>query len=395
VWLILQSDRRLADRPRRVGIGWIVASLLAFYSHYTAIVPVTVSWLIRVGVSLRTAEHRLSLGVARASELFLITLVGLPGLLQLAAISSRSRQWSSFAGDTSLPTIGRIVPWLAWLLIPLVARWVESWWCHRHRRLDAATAAGSQPLRPAAASRMDKRPSLPVGRDLSAADDWPLAAGLAIGTLGLSWLLAAGGIAPLLHQRYLIGAYVACLAGGSCLVASLQRWPIFGLTLLLSLTALGWSQGTLGEWYRGQFLSWQRQEDWRALSATITAAEADGELSAELVFLAPMLIETAGPRLPSELPEDYLVCPLQTVYRPPGKRRLVPLPNEPRSWEPLIEARLSQFGGDGLWIVERGWRSAIDEVLAQHRQRAGASGVWQVARRWSFGRLQLAYVRLR
>jgi hypothetical protein len=395
VWLILQSDRRLADQPRRVGIGWIVASLLAFYTHYTAIVPVTVSWLIRTGLSLRNAKHRLSLGGARALELFLVTLVGLPGLLQLAAISGRSPQWSSFAGDTSLHTIGQVVPWLAWLLIPLVARWIEGWWCQRRLWLPGPTAAGRQPLRPTAASSVDNLPSLPAGHDPSAANHWRLAAVLAMGTLGAAWLLAAAGIAPLMHQRYLSGAYIACLAGGSGLIASLRRWPLVGLTLLVSLAALGWSQGTLGEWYRGHVLSWQRQEDWRALSATIAAAEAEGDLTSELIFLAPMLIETAGARLPSDLPEEYLVCPLRTLYQPPGNPCVVPLPNEPRSWEQLIEARLSESGGDGLWIVERRWRPAIDEVLAERRKRSEASASWQMARRWSFGRLQLAYVRLR
>jgi hypothetical protein len=335
IWVALMglgmmlSGANIANAPDRLGSVWIAVSALAFYFHYTAIIIVLLSWFaIVVAIAVRwpraDAALRQRIVRMRAIEWSIMALLLLPGIYRLVGITNKSQQWASFAGDASLAKVVDLFPWIFWTLIPLVVFVVE-------RIIQLRKNAFS---------------SIAFNRWFA----WLLQLCMVgFGSLLVAWLLTVTETAPLLHRRYLLGAYPAFLLLGAFFLGRIQSRRALLITGAVSAALMvGW-QGTATEWWAGRWIAWQRQEDWRGAIDFLNSHRR----SDEPIFLVSNLIEARGPRIDTTIDAGYLRYPLTSLYPILDAESVCLLPNERLNWTSEIIPRTARSNNDIGWIIAR------------------------------------------
>jgi hypothetical protein len=160
-----------------------------------------------------------------------------------------------------------------------------------------------------------------------------------------------------MHSRYLIGIYPAIWIAGMLLLTKLNcvRWVL--AVGLLAIGVQGWLQGSWPLWGRGEFIAWQRSEDWESAFEVLQ----ENMQAGDLVFLAPMLIETEDQQLIDASPETrrrYFAFAIESLFT---QRKLIAadpivvLANSPSSWASTIEANLDSTNNikGQAWLLAR------------------------------------------
>jgi len=116
-------------------------------------------------------------------------------------------------------------------------------------------------------------------------------------------------------------------------------------------------QGSWPLWGRGEFIAWQRSEDWESAFKVLQQNRQTGDL----VFLAPMLIETEDQELinaSSETRQDYFAFAIESLFT---QRKLIApdpifvLANSLSSWTSTIEANFDSTNNTKgqAWLLAR------------------------------------------
>ncbi len=326
---VMLSGVKLANQPNRIGYAWLFSSVLVFYLHYTSIIIVALSWLggmLAVAIGWREWGDRVRSQIIRLRvfEILILALLFSPGLWQLRSISKKSQQWASFAGDASFTRVVDLIPWLSWSLVPMIAFLVYRW-----LRKTMPVQQSNQ-----------TQPQLAWLLQLSV---------VGYGSLILVWALTYFEIAPLLHRRYILGAYPAFVLLGAFWLGRIPSLRVLLLTGLLSAGLMIWWQGTIGEWRDGRWIAWQRQEDWRGAVAYLN----DHRKTEEPILLAPMLIETKGSKVDSSIDSSYLKYALTSLYELDDSDSIRLLPNDRSSWASEVDRIFDENGDHSIWIVAR------------------------------------------
>ena len=251
----------------RFSVAWIASCCVAFYLHYTSIFIVVLSWLIRmfhasIGGATGDYTERLvrlvpkKTTIIRLAEGTALAIFMVPGLAQLLSLYGSASKWAYFAGECDIMTLLRIIPWFAWIGIPgLVVLLRRTWqWGSRTSII-----------------RLDFIPIL-----------------LVTTCVVTNWFLCVMGWAPLMHSRYLMVVYPAVWISGIGLLSSLDRLRWIVMVGLIAFGVNGWLQGSWPLWIRGNFIAWQRTEDWGKAVRVLQ----EKSLSGDVLLFAPMLIET-------------------------------------------------------------------------------------------------------
>ncbi len=260
----------------------------------------------------------------RVLEGGVLAAVMLPGLWQLSQVAARADQWSSFASNTRWSTVVDLFPWLFWNRTS-----------HRSRRLDLFLST----------NRQENAFQITEARDR----EWLILLGyVGFGTM----------IVGLVDDRF-----ANCAPHAPTL--SVRAYPAIVLSeRLLSRYGAGlrWHGSrvrhhsvvdrlarTIEQWRSGQWIAWQRGEDWRAAVQFLTVTP----FTISRFFLAPMLIETSRPRIEADAQDDYLRYPLTSQYPLDPRTPIYVLPNDTSHWP-------NRFAGDRslpfqsvAWIVVR------------------------------------------
>lgn len=331
--LVMLSAAKLAEQPTRFGYVWLFLSAIAFYFHYTSIIVIMFSWLGRIAemglrwkridVRIRTVIIRLRIG-----ELAILAGLIAPGCWQLKEIFSRSQQWASFAGDSSFEAMMRILPWFSLTIIPMVASLIHARLCQFIQpKIETEGTYISDP-----------RTALAIQFGT-----------VAVGTLTFVWMLTNLEFAPLVHRRYVMGAYPAIVLLGAYWLGRIQSRSTLLLTGFLSTMIMVWCQGTISEWQDGRYVAWQRQEDWRDAIAFLNQHRHPDEP----IFLAPLLIETTGTTIDPSISTSYLRFPLMSLYKLDCSDSIHLLPNARSRWVEGIASVCGEKREKPVWIVAR------------------------------------------
>ncbi|MCY2974175.1 MAG: hypothetical protein NTW52_05855 [Planctomycetota bacterium] len=326
VWVAVACGLMITKTTPTVGSSWrwLLYGVAAFYLHYTAIVVVAASFLLRSVAHYRNVTSRRLIFY----EGFVLTLVMTPGLLHLSWLSKSSSQWAYFAGSSDLFTLLRISPWFAWVVMTAVFVGLAS----RFRWSDRMIATEESSL-------------------------LQIVVWLAFICMVAHWSLCYFGWAPLIHSRYLIGTYPAIWIAGILLLKKLNnvRWII--AVGLLTMGVQGWLQGSWPLWGRGEWVAWQRVEDWdKAFEVLQQNKQAD-----DVVFLAPLLIETEDQQTidTSAVPRKrYFAFPIEALSIANGLVAPDPiavLANSMSHWESTIEANFERMNYEkkSAWLLAR------------------------------------------
>jgi len=355
VWVAVACFLMMNTTIPRVGSSWqwLLYGLTAFYLHYTAIFVVGASFFLRSLARYRDVCSRRFI----VYEGFVLALLMTPGLLYLWTLSKTSSQWAYFAGRSDLFTLLRVSPWFAWVCVPSL--FVGLIWILRLKNTGPmALATGSSIRRLVVGTSFDAPPRASAhGSGKIPFSPLFVAVLLTLICLGTNWGLCFIGWAPLMHSRYLIGIYPAIWIAGMLLLTKLNcvRWVL--AIGFLALGVQGWLQGSWPLWGRGEFIAWQRSEDWEMAFEVLQ----ENKQAGDLVFLAPMLIETENQRLidaSSETRQDYFAFAIESLFT---QRKLIApepifvLANSPSSWTSTIEANLDSTNNiqGRIWLLAR------------------------------------------
>ncbi len=281
VWVAVACTLMITKTIPTVGSSWrwLLYSAAAFYLHYTAIVVVAASFLLRsVAHNRNVTRRRLIL-----YEGFVLAILMTPGLVHLSWLGKSSSQWAYFAGSSDLFTLLRISPWLSWVVMTAVFVGLASRFPTSDQRISIEESS------------------------LLRVVVW-----LTIICMGTYWSLCYFGWAPLMHSRYLIGIYPAIWIAGILLLKRLDdvRWIV--AVGLLAMGVQGWLQGSWPLWGRGEWIAWQRVEDWDKAFEVLQQNKQAGYV----VFLAPFLIETDNQQTidtSSTQRRRYLAFPIEAL----------------------------------------------------------------------------------
>ena len=361
--LVMRFGAKLVENPIQISWIWMLASGLAFYLHYTSIIVIAFSWLgciIAIAIRWRDFESsgRMQILRAQAFQIILLATLLAPGLFQLATISRKSQQWASFAGDASLMKVVDLLPWFFWTIIPMLV------FAAQRSMLIGSIKTRTGSVSDGHLSEVKNATSQPSHNEIIQPKStsqslfaWLLQLCLVgYGSLLFVWFLTFSETAPLLHRRYIFGAYPAFLLLGAFWLGRIHDLRLLLLTGALSAALMIWWQGTLTEWQAGRFVAWQRQEDWRRAVAFLNEYRKNNEQ----IFLAPMLVETAGDKIDPTLDVGYLRYPMTSFYPIQDANSIRLLPNNFDRWETEISQALSNSTDENAWLVARGpWDGSL------------------------------------
>jgi len=369
--MIMLSGERLVNQPNRFGIAWLIASALAFYLHYTAIIIVAMSWFATVvAIAIRwpviESTSRRQIVRMRAIEFALLAVLLSPGLYRLIGISNKSQQWASFAGDASLSKVIDLLPWIFWTLVPWSALAVERGFAKIRNDKNISSLSPAFAGERAGVRGLSFQAILPLG--------WLLQLCMVgYGSLLCVWLLAFTEVAPLMHRRYILGAYPALLLLGAFWLGRIQSLRVLLVTGALSAALMIWWQGTAAEWRAGRWIAWQRLEDWRGAVGYLNQYRRTDEP----IFLAPMLVETRGTKIDSTIDASYLRYPLASVYPIFDSESIGLLPNDRSNWPSEIIPKTARSPNDTGWIIVRSRKES--ELAADLNSSSIEKREWIVA----------------
>ncbi len=354
---------------------WRMAAICMLFLHITA--GLAVLWQAVVGtvVVYRRQPTRLS---DWSATLLVCGVAGAVALSFSDQAWERRAQWQSFAGDDSLSALLQLFPLATYLLPVAVARGLD-WVLTR-----TSTASPS-----AVPDRPDASANLFAGSLL-----WSVAC---FGPWLTAWLVTAVDLAPIFHRRFVItsGLPLAMLATTQ-LVRIRRGWLCWAAAACVT-GGLIVGQGTLASWQSGQWIGWQRVEDWRGAANWLSGRIDPGD---EL-WCASGLIEghTVDVPLAPQL-DRYLSFPLRGIYSVTASRSsgqfVEPhaLVADSRLWKEQLDAaeQISRLSGlRVVWIVYRGPATTLArklQSLLESERRAAIEP--KVILSKSFGRVSVA-----
>lgn len=304
----------------------------------------------------------------RARDLWILPIAVVVPLLVSAGTLQRlwrSRgQWHEFAVPSGLLDLWLIWPWLPLVIVPLVSLLVA-------KRLASDRSGDGKPLSDSAVQSRALRFAF---ANLSAV----------VGCVVLIWLMAAAGLLPLWHRRYLIACLpMLCAASGgiwSHVYFEARRIPavhrvsgsagaiVLLTAVLLVITFQGIRLGELPVVNRG--------EDWRGAVRFVRSSRAPGES----VLIAAQLIESRGfdgeavVQQSDEELAQYLRFPVAGPYPLPQAR---PAGSSTQTWQRLLRNALRRNRNAAAtdddppvaWLIARVPKSsavAFSELLEQY-----------------------------
>ncbi|MCR9295142.1 MAG: hypothetical protein NXI32_20685 [bacterium] len=284
---------------------WLLLGLLSIYLHLIAVL--CLAWQIAAFLLLAVWKHRKDLLVFGCISMLLLAVLSIPSLLPGVPVWQRRGQWSTFAGDASLQTVVGLFPLIPLVLTLIVGNLLDLSWSW---------------LR----SVFLRRP-LPPCCSPDAAGQLFFWAVAFVGPWVTAWLLTVNRIAPLMHRRYVLCAALPLVIFAILLLFQMRSRMLRSVVLLVAFGWMAASQGTMDVWRSGQWVGWQRGEDWRSASAWIQSRVESNTAPASShaapnqapvlpeVWCASGLIEgnQAQPPLSSEL-DAYLSFPLRGIY---------------------------------------------------------------------------------
>ncbi len=340
VWVAVACSLMIIKATPTVGFSWrfVLYGVAAFYLHYTALAVIAAIFLLRSISCFRDGMNsRLIL-----YEGFILAILMTPGLLHLAWLGKSSSQWAYFAGGSDLFTLLRIFPWFAWVLFTAVCVGMSD----KFRSLDRAISKEESSL-------------------------FQVVVWLTVICLFTHWLLSFLGWAPLMHSRYLIGTYPAIWIAGMLLLKKLNdvRWII--AVGLFAMGVQGWLQGSWPLWGRGEWIAWQRVEDWDKAFDVLMQNKQTGDL----VFLAPFLIETEDQQKMNSSPaprQRYFKFPIEALSIAKGvpvPEQVVVLANSTSSWESTIKDNLVRMNDreQEAWLLARTSQTWTSSIASEYK----------------------------
>jgi hypothetical protein len=338
---------------------FVLLSATLFYLHYTSVFLIVAEVIVFFVV---TAIARWPVGMYRplhfASDLLLLGVACFPTALHAVDVFARRDNWSMFVNRPSTAELAQLIP--AATLFAVGATLIA--------RADQRHVSGKQRL----------WLSLTVGC-------WGI-------VIGLSFLAAYSGLAPLFHSRYLaIVAFSPVVFLGICAsLASVERLMFAGAVAMAITFVLG---GIPSQYARDGRISGQRVEHWRDAVGHILQEDAAHPLP---VLIQSGLIESEA--LSSSATESlrrYSLLPVTTLYSLERSERLLyPLPRvaAPRLDNTLTSA-LEAFGE--AWLISRPYPEnpmAVFTRLCNALDTAGVGVTLEAAR--SFGAVFLLRIRV-
>lgn len=269
-------------------------------------------------------------------------------------------QWSHFAIPKSPMEIWRMWPWISTCLLP-IGLWFGALLFGRWNDQGiAATSTG----------RTAWETMLPL----------VMLATVVIGTLA-AWFVANQGWLALWHRRFLISMLpMLCLLSGalwSHLVfhrrGTRGRVVSGSVLLVLAVSSLLWTQGTLRLLVHGELRWVQRGEDWRGASRLLCQQHQPGEaigVAAELIESSRLLVPTA---MEDVAEVEYLSYPLRGLYgKCLGKRAVG---GEGAGVQQVVALPPLRVGVSGV-AAEKSrqyWLAWIERELQKNQERSRAS----------------------
>jgi hypothetical protein len=249
---------------------FVIASTLAVYMHYTAIIVVGLMCIVMLVNQF--LERRGYVAWIMCAGLILVTCF--PAFVDLLNIGQHRTWWSTFAGRYDLATIRLVLPIDGWLCIAIVALYSERWLRNRRRLSDN--------------SFVDSKKAID-------SDDWSTALDRYVVVLAITviaclivvWFFAWTKVAPLMHTRYLIGCYPLIVL---CMGFAFARLSKSAMIVATSIMMCCWTLSQGGPYCIrfGTPIVWQRLENWPEAIQVMSQAQMEDTS----IAIAPMLLET-------------------------------------------------------------------------------------------------------
>ncbi len=276
----------------------------------------------------------------------------------------RRKQWTAFAGDSSLESLIHLLPFLQ-VLLPIAACWAIDSLLPRKEQ-----DVGDSKLIP-----------LQFATNRIARLVWALAA---ICPCCLAWVLTRSQLAPLFHYRFLIVAALPLYMLAGTWLLTINRGALRALASAAIFLGLFISQGpwgnTLDSWRRA------RDEDWNS-AAEFVSQNIHSE--SQSLWCYAGLIEGYQIDAPlTQTMDEYLSYPLRGIYRVEASTTTVQphgLVGNRKQW--LEQIRSTKH--DAAWIIYRG----PAERLRADLEAAGLSPLTLVHPIEQFGRVSVVCIK--
>ncbi len=357
---------RLLDSPRRgLRIGWILATLVLFYLHYTTSLLLAAQWIAYFTLQLGRGARPAYRPVQLLADTGWVVLGLLPAAAHLWEIAVRREAWAMFISRPEWERLVSFLPlssYLGWPAVVLASAWtihlVVSGLAPRtsQRGLGRDTAACGQQLFP------------PGGAAAAApARVWVVVVCWLVVPLGLAWLSSRLDVARIFHVRYLIASAVApCVLAGLAMALfpggnARRIWQ--GLCMILVTWMVLGPGGMWGQWrHYGRFLP-GRNQDWRAAVAMVR--EQAGDRGWPILVRSGLIEADALPQSDDPRLREYCLLPVTGSYRLDcDPDTLIPLPTVGAGRLDARQiARVREAGG--AWCLAAGTPSSVDQVQSR------------------------------
>lgn len=353
VQLTLFTENVVAQNLQK-RVGLVLATVVLFYLHYTAILLVLAEVVALLWSKTRRHEFaRQEYPEAmpyRARDFVLdVVLAGvvcLPELPHLLAVADRRENWSQFVQRQPIQAVFMLFPVGAYVVLPFVIATVVA----ALRRSSPTPDKSTEPKSFPAATLLVSWMFVP-----------PLAAWTS------TWLDAA----RFFFRRYLVVSAVApAVAAGWLCARFSSRCARIAFTLA-ALLAGQLDAGVLRTWYATGKLQTSAMEDWRQAVELVRSGDPAGT---QPVLVRSGLIESEGldASTDSQL-RNYCLLPVNNIYDLSETHALIPLRNRLSAAEIQTVAKELQQAGGG-WLLFRGSQHAAEQLAARIVTSVRSSG---------------------
>ena len=365
-WLLLQaclSPPKLNARAMMAWLAWLACCATAMWLQPTAVLFVTAQFALAVWYGGRRWSIQMLTAVAAA---MLIGLV-LPMRYVLEPAWHSRQAWAAFAADLHVVNVLKQFPLLVVGVPGVIAAGVGA--LGRRDSLDDGKVAGN--------ARFERSVSARLTYGRLTYDLWLFSWAL---PLLMVIVLTAGGIAPLMHARYLYAATLPLTLWTACMLSRLQSGRLVTGIVCGMIVLQAVQQGSLSAWSSGRWPVAQRGEQWREAVAHLQRYEKEHAGPIQ-IYCAANLIE--GRRREfldgSDLRQEYLSLPVRTLYPVTDRAQIVSLLNDPRTWPEVISSHTATQST--RWLLMRTSKAG----LAKRLQLSGLRPIEQ----FDFGGVQL------
>lgn len=349
--LLLLFWRLQSSDSMRCRLGFVGASVVLFYLHYTAMLLLGGQIVFSLWVACYSSQRRRRWGYPfrkLAVDLLCIGVAIIPTLTHVFDIGSRKGTWSSFVNNTSLMLPVHWFSLVSYVAVPVVIGVIVG-----VIRV-AITLRRDEPLTLDAVWRANSNCEPEVAPLGSSRRTATVLLVLWLGVpLATVWLLTLTKMVPLYLGRYVIGAALApVLFAGLCIgVWKHQRSQWFMASVVVTYAL--YSSGMIEQFrYDGRLFS-DRAENWRDAVRYVNDNEDSGVASP--VFVRSGLLEADQLATDSsELLRVYCVLPIASIYqidRPAQETR--PLTTHDAGRLSADDVKLIESSG-GAWFIVNG-----------------------------------------